>query len=233
MRPNTTASPSPSFATPVDLPSASPINPKIAAPTPSVKFSEKDPMPILRGDSEETLLSRSTVGSRPARHGDDFWRRFSMVAHKQEDKRKSLDWLQKNQARGNRFKGIMWACGFIVVALVAGGVVLAWFLTRKNPDHGIPSAVGGRGKQGFDPSSTSTAPAFADTTVPIATIPTGTTTSHKTKATKHADRRNILEGLANDLLESRRLHRVSFHGKSKSKSKFKSKPRPKHQLNHP
>lgn len=74
------APPSPSIppSTPHPLqPSITPITPVFARPNkPGVTFSEPIPRtkPIMRGNNEETLL--------PGRgeKGDDFWRRFSMVA---------------------------------------------------------------------------------------------------------------------------------------------------------
>ena len=77
------ASPAPSSPHPLH-PSMTPITPAFIRPskspaprTASVKFSEGQAIPrkpIMRGNSEETLL--------PGRgeKGDDFWRRFSMVA---------------------------------------------------------------------------------------------------------------------------------------------------------
>lgn len=62
-----------------------PITPVFARPKPNVTFSEtavpRPPKPIVRGNSEDTLL--------PGRgeKGDDFWRRFSMVV--KEENRKS------------------------------------------------------------------------------------------------------------------------------------------------
>lgn len=57
-------------------PPQTPITPIFARPrkaSNTVKFDEKGE--ILRGNSEETLLPRGTGGK-----GDEFWRRFSMVA---------------------------------------------------------------------------------------------------------------------------------------------------------
>lgn len=71
--------PSPSTRTPQPLPPPpTPITPVFARPRAEsnvVKFEEKG---ILRGNSEETLLPRGVGGK-----GDDFWRRFSMVAREE------------------------------------------------------------------------------------------------------------------------------------------------------
>ncbi|GBE82076.1 hypothetical protein SCP_0404550 [Sparassis crispa] len=57
------------------------IHPSNAPATRDVKFAEVQPRAILRGNGEETLLPR-----RGARQGEEFWRRFSMIA--KEDNRK-------------------------------------------------------------------------------------------------------------------------------------------------
>lgn len=72
-------SPSPTHvpSTPHPLqPPMTPITPAFARPrkAPGVSFNSPSPQPTMRGNTEDTLL--------PARgeKGDDFWRRFSMVA---------------------------------------------------------------------------------------------------------------------------------------------------------
>ena len=76
-------SPSPSFIPhPLNAPST-PITPVFARPSfqePSRKVEFKEG-PIMRGNSEETLLPRNT------QKGEEFWRRFSFIA-KEEPKRK-------------------------------------------------------------------------------------------------------------------------------------------------
>jgi hypothetical protein len=90
-------SPSPSTPHPLH-PSVTPITPAFIRPSKSpglhdggavnVKFSEGKAIPrkpIMRGNSEETLL--------PGRgeKGDDFWRRFSMVAKDGSERKERLD----------------------------------------------------------------------------------------------------------------------------------------------
>ena len=71
---------SPTARTPQPLPPPqTPIMPIFARPrkeSNAVKFGEKSE--ILRGNSEETLLPRGAGGK-----GDEFWRRFSMVAREE------------------------------------------------------------------------------------------------------------------------------------------------------
>ena len=66
-------------------PTMTPILPVFVRPTQPSQPSEVKwgPEPILRGNSEEKLIPRR--GER----GDDFWRRFSMVAREENKKRHS------------------------------------------------------------------------------------------------------------------------------------------------
>ncbi|KDQ20780.1 hypothetical protein BOTBODRAFT_318417 [Botryobasidium botryosum FD-172 SS1] len=80
--------------TPHPLPPSTPITPYFAAPPRepfNVKFSSESQIPIMRAYNEETLLTKSQPGAnggiRERRaEGDEFWRRFSMVAHKEGSK---------------------------------------------------------------------------------------------------------------------------------------------------
>jgi hypothetical protein len=66
-------------------PTMTPILPVFARPSkpPQSQDIKWGPEPILRGGSEEKLLPRR------GEKGDDFWRRFSMVAREQNSKPKS------------------------------------------------------------------------------------------------------------------------------------------------
>jgi hypothetical protein len=69
-------------------PPQSPIMPVFVRPrkeSNTVKFNEKE---ILRGNSEETLLPRGVGGK-----GDDFWRRFSMVAKEEAKSGSKKRWI--------------------------------------------------------------------------------------------------------------------------------------------
>jgi hypothetical protein len=66
-------------------PTMTPILPVFVRPTQPSQTSEVKwgPEPILRGNSEEKLIPRR------GEQGDDFWRRFSMVAREESKKRYS------------------------------------------------------------------------------------------------------------------------------------------------
>jgi hypothetical protein len=143
-----TVSPAPSTPHPLH-PSVTPITPAFIRPSKSpalqngdavnVKFLEGKATPrkpIMRGNSEETLL--------PGRgeKGDDFWRRFSMVA-KDGRERKESSWLHKMHNRSNRQTRMVWFTAIFIFLLIAGGVVLGVFLSRKSPSSQQPVPLGG------------------------------------------------------------------------------------------
>lgn len=118
-------------------PTMTPILPVFARPSQS---SEPDdikwgPKSIMRGNSEEKLLPRR------GESGDDFWRRFSMVAREESRKPKSQKqrwvypslfvavtyhvkiavtssaWLRKTQSGANRMSIWLWILGLIVFSV--------------------------------------------------------------------------------------------------------------------
>ena len=83
--------------------------PRSPAPSESVTFAATEP--IMRGNSEDALIPKR------GEKGDDFWRRFSMVAkeeNKKPPKMKQSSWLQKTQARSNRLSKLVAIVGFIL-----------------------------------------------------------------------------------------------------------------------
>lgn len=140
------ASPAPSTPHPLH-PAVSPITPAFIRPsTPrdessiNVKFSEVNTAvprkAIIRGDTEETLLPRR------GEKGDDFWRRFSMVA-KDGNERKESSWLHKTRSGSMRHARVVWFTAILVLSLIAAGVVLGLVLRRNVPAHQQPVALGG------------------------------------------------------------------------------------------
>lgn len=144
------ASPAPSMPHPL-YPSVTPITPAFIRPSKSpvrrngntvnVKFSEGVAVPrkpIIRGNSEETLL--------PGRgeKGDDFWRRFSMVAKEgNERSQKESSWLHQTRNGSARFSRGIWVTAVLIILLIAGGVALGVFMRRNAPSHQQPKVFGG------------------------------------------------------------------------------------------
>lgn len=172
--------------TPLQLPPSTPITPLFAAP-PTPSTDEKGPKvsfaAIIRGEHESALLDRSkkslegsdqshsTVGSglRGKRvDGDDFWRRFSMVAHQQEsDTRKvkggESSWLAKTQSRTKSYSRWVALVGIFFLCLIVGGVFCGvWFSRGSGNGHAAPEAIGGKENQGDVTSATSTSAAVTN-----------------------------------------------------------------------
>ncbi|KZT44417.1 hypothetical protein SISSUDRAFT_1056771 [Sistotremastrum suecicum HHB10207 ss-3] len=146
------ASPSPTRTlTPLPLQAPkTPILPVFARPSDKeVKFL--DAKPILRGNSEETLLPRNTA------KGDEFWRRFSMVAKDDHVKRnKRSTWLVTHEARSSRMSLMVWLMGIFLLICIGGAVVLIWFLTRNTAPE-LPKALGGNASEGVINATSTTA----------------------------------------------------------------------------
>lgn len=118
-------------------PTMTPILPVFARPSkPSEPTDVKwGPEPIMRGNSEEKLLPQR------GENGDDFWRRFSMVAREESRKPNSQKqrwdypsffvtvtyhvkiavifsaWLRKTQSGANRLSVWIWILGLIIFSV--------------------------------------------------------------------------------------------------------------------
>ncbi|KAF8574875.1 hypothetical protein K439DRAFT_1665296 [Ramaria rubella] len=169
----TPGNPNSSTRTPQPLPPPqTPIMPVFARPRKeanAVKFEKSE---ILRGNSEETLLPRGAGGK-----GDDFWRRFSMVA-KEEAKggSKKSAWLKKTESGTTRLSTWVWIVGILFLIAIGGGIGVGWFFTHNKPAS-QPVAIGGSADEGFTSTSSRIATASASTKATIVTaapVPTNT-----------------------------------------------------------
>ena len=125
--------------------------------SPGVKFSTEKPRPILRGNTEETLL--------PSRgeKGDDFWRRFSIVAKEPETKDES-SWLKKSQNRSNQMSRYVWIIGIFLIVVILGGIGVGIWLSRNSPGHQQPTAIGGSADHSLVGTTSTTMPKVPPTT---------------------------------------------------------------------
>ncbi|KAG8214644.1 hypothetical protein J3R82DRAFT_9722 [Butyriboletus roseoflavus] len=126
-------------------PPMTPITPVFARPSKSpgpadVKFSEG----IMRGNSEDNLLPKR--GER----GDDFWRRFSMVA---KEEKKPSSWLTKTQNGTSRLSRWVWTIGMALFICAGIGIGLWYYISHNSTSHQQPTAVGGSASETADPSS--------------------------------------------------------------------------------
>lgn len=123
-------------------PTMTPIQPIFARPAKGsaprdVKWGAE---PIIRGNSEETLLPKR------GEKGDDFWRRFSMIANEENKKpstQKKSAWLRKTENGTSRLSRWVWVIGFFLLACIGLGVGLGWYLSHNKPAHQLPKAFGG------------------------------------------------------------------------------------------
>ncbi|KAG8969987.1 hypothetical protein FRC03_012440 [Tulasnella sp. 419] len=148
-------------------------------------MSHESTMPILRGNKEETLLARTTgtgprlprVGEK--RDGDDFWRRFSMVAKMEKAKpanQRHSPWLRRTLGKGNSLSRWVWVVGLFLLLCIVGGSVAIWWFTRGDPDHQVPVSITGGESQAATYSSTEAAKETPKATKVDRPLITGTAT---------------------------------------------------------
>ncbi|KAL0575302.1 hypothetical protein V5O48_006679, partial [Marasmius crinis-equi] len=133
------STPIPSTPHPLQPP-ITPITPVFVRPSSAangdVKFSQK---PIMRSTKEDTFLP--SRGNR----GDDFWKRFSMVAHEQENPagKKKSKWLRETQAGASRMSWCVWIIGLAILLVVGGAIGLGWWISHNNKESTQPGVLGG------------------------------------------------------------------------------------------
>jgi len=127
------ASPSPSLPHPLQPP-ITPIRPVFARPAKptGITFDEKP---------KATRTERGALPSRGER-GDDFWKRFSMVA-KEPSARGESHWLKQNRSGYSRFSRWIWCFGTIILIAVVLALVLWFYFAHNSPSTSTPTAVGG------------------------------------------------------------------------------------------
>ncbi|KIY65217.1 hypothetical protein CYLTODRAFT_400721 [Cylindrobasidium torrendii FP15055 ss-10] len=128
--------PMPSTPHPLGAP-MTPITPVFARPQKKVDIQFADEKHIMRGDKEEVPLARR--GER----GDEFWRRFSVVAHTTENRTSSSSWLKKTQNGTTRLSRWVYIIGILLLIAAAGGIGLGWWVSHNDNSHTAPEAMGG------------------------------------------------------------------------------------------
>jgi hypothetical protein len=167
--------------TPLQLPPSTPITPLFAAPPPSVLQQGENrsvSFSVMRGESEGVLLERTrekngsddshmSMGSRTglrnkARNdGDDFWRRFSMVAHQAESNthnpHKRSSWLAKAERNAQAYSRWVAIGGVLLLCLIGAGIASGIYLNKgKGNGHADPLAIGGKANESDISTPTST-----------------------------------------------------------------------------
>lgn len=97
--------------------------------------------PIMRSNTEDALLPRR------GEKGDDFWRRFSMIAKVDMAEKskggKGSSWLRRTENGKQRLSRWVWVIGMILLCAIGGAIGLGVYFTRDSPDHQQPTALGG------------------------------------------------------------------------------------------
>jgi hypothetical protein len=120
-----------------------PIQPAFARPKkaePTVEFKA----PIMRSDSEDPLLPR-----RGNAKGEDFWRRFSIVAHEDANKKpneKHSKWLAKTQNGTASMSRWVWCVGLMLLIFIGAAAGLGYYFSHQNHStvETAPRTVGGQ-----------------------------------------------------------------------------------------
>lgn len=183
--PYANGTPSPSGSPHPLQPPITPITPVFARPqrtntmdsAGSVGFSETKGL-IMRGEGEETLIPRGR-----GQKGDQFWRRFSMVAKDPQEKRPST-WLTKAQGGAAGLSRWVWIVGIVLLICAAGGIALGVYMSEQASAHYRPDAVGGSANEAA--ASLSATAAAAGKTAKGAI---GTTSTHHVSPTNTVARR--------------------------------------------
>lgn len=91
----------------------------------------------MRGNNEGTLLPNR------GEKGDDFWRRFSMIAKVETSGKKQSNWLHKTEGGSNRLRRWVWIVAILLLVCIAGAIGLGIYLSHNSPDHQQPTVLGG------------------------------------------------------------------------------------------
>ncbi|KAJ7758168.1 hypothetical protein DFH07DRAFT_884799 [Mycena maculata] len=140
--PSPSASPHPLQApvTPITPIFARPQRTQTMTSDQSVAFSDQGL--IMRGDGEGRVLARGR-----GEKGEQFWRRFSMVAKDPDEKRPS-SWLKDTQGSTSSLRRWVWIIGVILVICAAGGIGLGVYISEKASANYRPAAIGGSANDG-------------------------------------------------------------------------------------
>ncbi|KAH6888853.1 hypothetical protein BKA70DRAFT_1330896 [Coprinopsis sp. MPI-PUGE-AT-0042] len=86
--------------------------------------------PIMRSQTEDPLLPRR------GEKGDDFWRRFSMVAREDSSKgKKESSWLHKTKNGINVYSRWVWVIGLVLLLAIVGAIALGVVLSMGKEDE--------------------------------------------------------------------------------------------------
>ncbi|KAK0188131.1 hypothetical protein F5146DRAFT_1141581 [Armillaria mellea] len=130
-------------------PPMTPITPVFVRPAKGVDIKFRDEKPIMRGNSEGVTLPKR--GER----GDDFWRRFSVIA-KDENRKSSSSWLKKTQNGSTRLSRWVWIVGMLLAICAAAAIGLGIWISHNSASHQQPVVIGGSADNAATESVTDT-----------------------------------------------------------------------------
>ncbi|KAG2342149.1 hypothetical protein BDR05DRAFT_367058 [Suillus weaverae] len=187
-----TPSPRPSVpSTPHPLqPPITPITPVFARPlkSPAQRDIKYTGDTIIRGGSEDNLVPRR------GQKGDDFWRRFSIVA---KDEKKTSSWLIKTQNGSSKLSRWVWFVGMMFLVLIAAGIGIGWYISHKSPSNTAPKAIGGSANETMSPTSTHASVAVSSSSS-LHVSPTNTV-ARRNEAEPTPAIREVLEGFLEEV----------------------------------
>jgi len=182
-------------------PPQTPILPVFIRPKENSNITFDEKVNILRGNSEETFLPRGAGGK-----GDDFWRRFSMVAREEaRTGAKKSAWLKMTESGSTRLATWVWLIAIFILLAIGASIGVGWFFTHNKPAS-QPVAFGGSADEtsGGVRAPTSTT-SITPTIVTAAPVPTNTANNNK----RLWD--DITSSASAKVLEISIGHRRSFH----------------------
>ncbi|KAK2465407.1 hypothetical protein APHAL10511_002761 [Amanita phalloides] len=152
-------SPSPSHP-----PSPHPLQPPMTPITPVFARPAK---PTVIGFDEKPRVTRTERTVLPSRgeKGDDFWKRFSMVA-KEPSARAESKWLKETRSGSSQLSRWVWCAGIILLIGALGAIGIWVYISHISTTHSMPTAVGGSAGETATTSSTPTVVSHTSSSVP-------------------------------------------------------------------
>lgn len=197
--------PSPIYETPAPRPSVPsaphPLQPPMTPITPVFARPARSPAPrdiqftgdtIIRGGSEDNLVPKR--GER----GDDFWRRFSIVAR---DEKKTSSWLIKTQSGSSKLSRWVWFVGIVLLICIAAGVGIGWYISHKSSSNTAPKAIGGSANETMSPTTSTIASVRGSSSTSLHVSPTNTV-ARRNEAEATPAVRGIVEEFLEDIAQA-------------------------------
>ncbi|KAF8727728.1 hypothetical protein AX14_007077 [Amanita brunnescens Koide BX004] len=187
------ASPSPSHP-----PSPHPLQPPITPIMPVFARPAKPTGVTIDEKPQVTRTERAVLPSRGEK-GDDFWKRFSMVA-KEPSARKESNWLRQTRSGYSRLSRWIWCFGTMILIAAVLALALWFYIAHNSTSSSTPTSVGGSANE-----------AATLTTSSASIVPAGSSTIRHVSPTNTVARRDIWDAfptpISNNSIPRRSLHK--------------------------